>query len=66
MTELKPCPNCQSDNKHIHVLRHRGVFTNSWIEYYVKCDNCGFALRSSYLTESKAVKAWNRRVGEEV
>lgn len=64
MTELKPCPFCGGKAKLDHG--RIGITETS----YVRCEKCwskGQSITESvrYSSDAEAIKAWNRRVGEQ-
>ena len=52
--ELKPCPFCGGTE--IKVDNDQGI-------YFVYCDQCECET-SKYVTEDKAIQAWNRRADD--
>ena len=76
MPELKPCPFCGG----IAAIKHQDVYMSKAI--FVHCTKCkarvmeyfegvhGFGDAKRYQTEEeatdKAIKAWNRRVGDDL
>lgn len=69
MAELKPCPFCGSKAKHFVFCR--SAYDATRLKHNVQClgkgcfANVGRDLTFSYDTEEEAVKAWNRRAGEQ-
>ena len=64
MDELKPCPFCGHEAE-ISLGRLDGKATS-----YVECKRCAargefFFVSHKYASDDKAIKAWNRRVGEQ-
>ena len=61
--ELKPCPECRSDNGQAVGRVRLGNRFVSACDYFVRCDDCGFVIRG-YITEGSAIAAWNELVRE--
>lgn len=67
MIELKPCPFCGGEAKLDHWNGTANVYS------FVRCQNtkeCGiegkrFIESPSYASDERAIKAWNRREGEQ-
>lgn len=64
MNELKPCPFCGYEAE-ISIGRFDGKATS-----YVMCKKCAargefFFVSRKYASDDRAIKAWNRRVGEQ-
>ena len=58
MTELKPCPKCNSTD--CHTKRHYNRFGEEW--WGVKCYKCGFEeVNRQYDLPTDAMDGWNRR-----
>ena len=67
MAELKPCPFCGASGISVHLSREKGANDTKW-QYQVVCNynllGCGAS--GCYSDDPKeAVKAWNRRAGEQ-
>lgn len=66
MTELKPCPKCNSENVRVSVGEDR--FLPDWHHGYVWCAACGITITRADETSEKAklraIKAWNRRAND--
>lgn len=63
MTELKPCPFCGHEAE-LSSGKFDGKDTS-----YVMCKRCGsqgefFFVSPKYASAERAIKAWNRRVGD--
>lgn len=64
MTELKPCPFCGYEAE-ISIGRFDGKPTS-----YVMCKKCAargefFFVSPKYASDDRAIKAWNRRAGDD-
>lgn len=64
MNELKPCPFCGYEAE-ISAWRFDGKATS-----YVMCRKCAargefFFVSPKYASDDRAIKAWNRRAGEQ-
>ena len=57
--KLKPCPFCGGDAGTIEVFAYGRV-----AGYFVSCEKCGCQLKS-YTSNQNAIKAWNKRKGDE-
>ena len=67
MKELKPCPFCGGEAK----IEHSYKFGSTTRYSLVKCQNyeCGIEGKwimesTSYASDERAIKAWNRRANE--
>lgn len=58
MTELKPCPFCDSKDVVIELCHVEYPTRYSW---YVRCRDCNKGDLISYLNEKRAIEAWNTR-----
>ncbi len=59
MSELKPCPRCETQGLQ-HVLTNKQM-THGWI---VKCNICWASAPHESKDYKQAVDAWNKRAGE--
>ena len=60
LIDLKPCPFCGGQ---ANVIEHRFHGLDS--SYGLQCKKCKAETYQFYESEEKAIKAWNRRAGEE-
>jgi Lar family restriction alleviation protein len=56
MTELKPCPFCGSRKTRLQGCSYA---------YWVTCEECEASI-GVYITEEKAIEAWNKRAEPKV
>lgn len=64
MDELKPCPFC--GGKAAISETKFNFETDPYAEYGVLCEVCRCELKSGFSSRKTAIRAWNRRVEDEL
>lgn len=66
MIELKSCPFCGSESAIAYHINSRPPYREAYIPYCLN-DECFMNMNEfCFATEEEAVRAWNRRVNDEV
>ena len=59
MSELKPCPFCQSEPTYCHIKR---LDEPKYLAFKVVCSNCGAEHKYEWDTKEQAKEYWNKRI----